>query len=103
MREPKFNADQATRWVNIFLDERDCRCDDLAIMHTVIACIRTRVVSITGHAMHHDRPRCISIRVPGDHYDKGSILAAAELSAEFLKAQVASGSVCINRSLLFRK
>ncbi|KAJ5446516.1 hypothetical protein N7491_002598 [Penicillium cf. griseofulvum] len=70
-------------------------------MHTVVTCIRTGVASITGHAMHHDIPLCISIQVPGEHGDKESILAAAELSAEYLRAQVVRGSVQINRDLLF--
>lgn len=102
-RGSKVPHGQMTSWVNIFLDESDRRCDDLAIMHTVITCIRTKVVSITGHAMHHDNPLCISIRVPGDHYDEESILAAAELSAEYLRSQVASGSVRLERSLIFRR
>ena len=101
--EPEYNPRQMTSWVNIFLDERDCRCDDLAIMRTVVTCIRTRVVSITRRAMHHETPLCISIQVPGDHYDKESILAAAELSAEYLKSQVTRGTVRINRALLFRR
>jgi hypothetical protein len=103
MYEPGYIPHQMTNWVNVFLDERDCRCDDLAIMRTVVTCIRTRVVSITGHAMYHDTPLCISIQVPGNHDDKESILAAAELSAEYLRSQVAGGSVRINRALLFHE
>ncbi|KAJ5964203.1 uncharacterized protein N7479_004079 [Penicillium vulpinum] len=70
-------------------------------MRTVVTCIRTRVVSITDYAMHHDYPLCLSIQVPGEHNDNESILAAAELSAEYLISQVARGFVRINRSLLF--
>lgn len=103
IHEPESSPHQTTTWVNILLDERDRTCDDVAIMHTVVTCIRTKVFSITGHAMHHDNPLCISIRVPGDHHDKDSILAAAELSAEYLRSHVASGSVRVNRALLFRR
>ncbi|KAJ5187661.1 hypothetical protein N7449_010655 [Penicillium cf. viridicatum] len=101
-QEPEYNS-RATTWVNVFFNARDYRCDDLSIMRTVIICIRTRVVSITAHAMHHDIPFCISIQVPGEHGDKESILAAAEVSAEYLRAQVTRGSVHINRALLFRR
>jgi hypothetical protein len=103
MYEPENNARQVSSWVNVFLDARDYRCDDLAIMRTIITCIRTRVVSITSHAMHHENPLCFSIQVPGNHYDKESILAAAELSAEYLRSQVAGGSVQINRALIFQR
>lgn len=103
MREPEYSPREVMHWVNIFLDRHDYNCDDLAIMHTVVTCIRTRVVSITGYAMHHDHPLCISIQVPGKHLDQESILAAAELSAEYLRSQVARGSVRISRSLLFRR
>lgn len=103
IQEPEYDPRETTNWVNVFLDAHDYRCDDLAIMHTVVTCIRTRVVSITGYAMHHDRPLCISLQVPGEHYDDESILAAAELSAEYLRSQVALGFVGINRSLLFRR
>ncbi|KAJ5170252.1 uncharacterized protein N7500_003035 [Penicillium coprophilum] len=72
-------------------------------MRTVVTCIRTRVVSITDYPMHQDISFCISIQVPGEHGDDESILAAAELSAEYLSAQVARGSVHINRALLFRR
>lgn len=72
-------------------------------MHTAITCIRTGVASITAHAMHHDIPFCISIQVPGRHRDRESILAAAEVSAENIRAQVATGSVRINRALLFQR
>ncbi|CDM26478.1 unnamed protein product [Penicillium roqueforti FM164] len=102
IQELEYNP-RGTNWVNIFFNARDYRCDDLAIMRTVVTCIRTRVVSITGHAMHHDIPLCISIQVPGEHGDKESILATAELLAEYLRGQVARGSVNINRSLLFRR
>ncbi|CAG7941764.1 unnamed protein product [Penicillium nalgiovense] len=102
LQEPEYNP-RTTKWVNVFFNTHDYPCDDLTIMRTVLTCIRTRVVSITGHAMHHDVPLCISIQVPGEHVDKESILAAAELSAERLRAQVARGSIHINRSLLFRR
>ncbi|KAJ5275034.1 hypothetical protein N7505_003579 [Penicillium chrysogenum] len=102
LQEPEYNP-RTTKWVNVFFNRHDYRCDDLTIMRTVLTCIRTRVVSITGHAMHHDVPLCISIQVPGEHVDKESILAAAESSAERLRAQIARGSVHINRSLLFRR
>ncbi|EKV11316.1 hypothetical protein Pdw03_2504 [Penicillium digitatum] len=102
IQDPEDNP-RTTNWVNIFFNARDYRCDDLAIMRTVITCIRTRVVSITGHAMHYDIPLCISIPVPGEQGEKESILAAAELSAEILRVQVARGSVYLNRSLLFRR
>lgn len=94
---------RTTAWVNVFFNAHDHRCDDLSIMRTVITCIRTRVASITGHAMHYDIPFCISIRVTGDHGDRESILAAAEVSAEEIRAQVARGSIRINRDLLFQR
>ncbi|KAJ5543442.1 hypothetical protein N7535_005866 [Penicillium sp. DV-2018c] len=102
MRELATNPRQITHWVNVFLDANDCQCDDLAIMRTVVTCIRTQVVSITEEAMHLSFPRCISIQVPGEHHGTESILAAAELSAEYLRRQVALGLVYINRARLFR-
>ncbi|CAG8036224.1 unnamed protein product [Penicillium salamii] len=102
MREFDTSA-QGVKWVNVFLDKRDGRLDDLAIMCTIVTCIRTRVVSITDHAMHLDMPLCVSIRVPGDHHNRESILAAAELSAESLRSHVAAGSVWIDRALLFQR
>lgn len=102
LQEPIYNF-PTTTWVNVFFNARDYRCDDLAIMRTVVTCIRTRVASITAHAMHHDMPFCISIQVRGGHGDRESILAAAEVSAEDIRAQVARGSVHINRALLFRR
>ncbi|KAJ5412381.1 uncharacterized protein N7487_006740 [Penicillium crustosum] len=102
LQEPEYNS-RTTIWVNVFFNAYDYRCDDLAIMRTVITCIRTRVASITTHAMHHDIPFCISIQVPGGHGDRESILAAAEVSAEDIREQIASGSVRINRALLFQR
>lgn len=101
LQEPGYNS-RTTTWVNVFFNAHDYRCDDLTIMRTVITCIRTKVASITAHAMHHDIPFCISIQVPGGHNDGESILAAAEVSAEDIRAQVARGSIRINRALLFQ-
>ncbi|CAG8893010.1 unnamed protein product [Penicillium egyptiacum] len=101
LQEPEYN--RTTKWVNVFFDICDYRWDDHTIMRTILTCIRTRVASITGHAMHHDIPLCVSIQVSGEHGDRESILAAAELSAEYLRVQVARGSIHINRALLFRR
>ncbi|KAJ5367635.1 hypothetical protein N7541_001576 [Penicillium brevicompactum] len=101
--EPNTPSADGIRWVNVFLDQGDSRGDDLAIMHTIITCIHTRVVSITDHAMHHKSPLCLSIRVSGNHHNQESILAAAELSVEHLRSQVALGTIRINRDLLFRR
>ncbi|KAJ6080257.1 hypothetical protein N7467_010010 [Penicillium canescens] len=103
IQEAEFCPREITNWVNVFLSPQDITCDDESLMRTVATCIRTGVATITVHPMHHSHPLCISIKVPGDyHPNKASILAAAELQADWYRQEIRSGKVRINRNLLFR-
>ncbi|CAI7621705.1 unnamed protein product [Penicillium glandicola] len=102
--EPEYDPRQVSNWVNVFLKARDSNSDDETLMRTVAAYIRTSTASISVHAKHHDHPLCVSIKVPGDyHSNKASILAAAELQADYYCQEIRSGRVQINRALLFRR
>lgn len=102
--EPEYDPRQVSNWVNVFIQARDSDSDDETLMRTVAAYIRTSTASISVHAKHHDYPLCVSIKVPGDyHSNKASILAAAELQADYYCQEIRNGRVRINRALLFRR
>jgi hypothetical protein len=102
--EPEYDPRQVSNWVNVFINPRDSDSDDETLMRTVAAYIRTSTASISVHAKHHDYPLCVSIKVPGDyHSNKASILAAAELQADYYCQEIRNGRVRINRALLFRR
>ncbi|KAJ9488512.1 hypothetical protein VN97_g4789 [Penicillium thymicola] len=102
--EPEYDPRQVSNWVNVFIQSRDSDSDDETLMRTVAAYIRTSTATISVHAKHHDHPLCVSIKVPGDyHSNKASILAAAELQADYYCQEIRNGRVRINRALLFRR
>ncbi|OQE39222.1 hypothetical protein PENCOP_c007G00321 [Penicillium coprophilum] len=102
--EPEYDPRQVSNWVNVYIKPRDSKSDDETLMRTVAAYIRTSTASISVHAKHHDHPLCVSIKVPGDyHSSKASILAAAELQADYYCQEIRNGRVRINRALLFRR
>jgi hypothetical protein len=102
--EPEYDPRQVSNWVNVYIKARDSHSDDETLMRTVAAYIRTSTASISVHAKHHEHPLCVSIKVPGDyHSNKASILAAAELQADYYCQEIRNGRVRVNRALLFRR
>lgn len=102
--EPEYCPREVSNWVNVFINSQDSSSNDEALMSTIATYIRTGAASISVHPMHHTRPLCISIKVPGDyHSSKASIFAAAELQADYYRQEIRAGKVRINRNLLFRQ
>lgn len=101
--EPEYDPRQISNWVNVFLKASDHQLDDETLMRTVATQIRTGSGTVSAQPLHHTRALCISIKAPGDHSNKATMFAAAELQADYYRQEIRTGRVRINRDMLFRR